>query len=45
MANPADIKVPAEANPAVVNVGPWVTFVVNDKDGIFRWSSTSCYRY
>ena len=33
MANPANITVPAEANPAVVKVGPWITFVVHDKDG------------
>ena len=33
MANPADITVPATANPAVVKVGPWQTFSVLDVNG------------
>ena len=33
MSTPANITVPAEANPAVLNVGPWLTFIVNDCNG------------
>ena len=33
MENPADIVVPVTAKPAVVKAGPWVTFVVKDKNG------------
>ena len=34
MANPADIVVPATANPAVVNAVPFITFEIFSVDGL-----------